>query len=70
MKWTDKNGHVRNITKIETQEDVDYIIKKGSFGTPQIGAYSEYLGFSDGGYAIYSADEVEGREQEQGLELD
>ena len=53
-----KNGKDVNVTLIKTQDDIDHIRKRGFFGDcPKIGDYSEYLGPTDGGYAIHKRED-------------
>lgn len=57
-----------SMEKIKSQEDIDLIRKRGYYGDPSnlvIGNYYEYLGPSDGGFIIESADKVESRDDSE-----
>lgn len=76
MKLTTNYGRTFDGTIISTQEEVDNIIRRGYFGKmPKIGRIYEYLGPSDGGFAVYDRDEImelssQTRKQEDTIELD
>lgn len=60
MKFKTQTGRVISAEKIKSQAEIDNIRRRGFYGeNPEIGKYSEYLGPSDGGFAVYDADELE-----------
>ena len=60
MKFKTETGRIINGDYIRNQEEIDNIRRRGFYGeTPEIGKVSEYLGPSDGGFAVYNEDELE-----------